>query len=284
MKDYYRILGVLDDAEDIIIRAAYKALAQRYHPDKWRGDPHEANNRMTDINEAYDVLSDEEKRKNYDEEYFANHPKNQAEEEQDGADFGDIPNEEIEGWSIAESFFPEIRKHYEDLKKFSPLVANTFRSHLLANKDFKNSKDVKNQLETDYFERYYGSDRQIQRYAKSLLLDKHYKAAIQVNKFICVLGSSVSFREIKQKVEEMYPETEGQLSPGYVSKEQEELILSIKNDYLTPYELCDLYKKFYGSPLEFKNGLFKTSYVAYINGVKVQLDSGDLKRKLLSKI
>ena len=52
MKDYYRTLGVLDDAEDIIIRAAYKALAQRYHPDKWKGDPQEANKRMSDINEA----------------------------------------------------------------------------------------------------------------------------------------------------------------------------------------------------------------------------------------
>jgi DnaJ-class molecular chaperone len=33
-KDYYRILGVLDDAEDIVIKAAYRALAQRYHPDQ----------------------------------------------------------------------------------------------------------------------------------------------------------------------------------------------------------------------------------------------------------
>ena len=46
MKDYYRILGILDDAEDIIIRAAYKALAQRYHPDKWKGDKTEATKRM----------------------------------------------------------------------------------------------------------------------------------------------------------------------------------------------------------------------------------------------
>lgn len=284
MKDYYRILGVLDDAEDIIIRAAYKALAQRYHPDKWKGDPQEANKRMSDINEAYDVLSDLVKRKQYDEEYFANHPKNQAEEEPDEADFGNIPNEEIEGWLIAENFFPEIRNYYEELKKFSPLLANTFRSHLLANKDFKNSKNIKNQLETDYFERYYGSDRQIQRYAKSLLLGKHYKAAIQVNKFICVLGNSVSFQELKQKVEEMFPEVEEQLSSGYLSKEQEELIQRIKNEYLTPAEMCALYKKFYGSPLEFRNGLFDTTYIAYIDGVKVRLDSGDLKRKLLSKI
>jgi len=50
MKDYYRILGILDDAEDIIVRAAYKALAQRYHPDKWKGNKDEANKRMQEIN------------------------------------------------------------------------------------------------------------------------------------------------------------------------------------------------------------------------------------------
>jgi len=34
-KDHYQILGVIQDAEDIVIKAAYRALAQRYHPDKW---------------------------------------------------------------------------------------------------------------------------------------------------------------------------------------------------------------------------------------------------------
>jgi len=42
MKDYYIILGVLPDAEDVVIRAAYKALVQRYHPDRFKGDPAEA--------------------------------------------------------------------------------------------------------------------------------------------------------------------------------------------------------------------------------------------------
>lgn len=65
-KDYYRILGVLDDADEIVIRAAYKALAQRYHPDKWTGSKEEANKRMSEINEAYGVLSDPVKRKQYD--------------------------------------------------------------------------------------------------------------------------------------------------------------------------------------------------------------------------
>lgn len=284
MKDYYRILGVLDDAEDIIIRASYKALAQRYHPDKWKGDKKEANKKMQNINEAYDVLSDSVKRKKYDEEYFSNHPKNQAEEEPQNSDYEDIPDEDIEGWSIAESFFPEIKRYYEELKKFSPLVANTFRSHLLANKDFNNSLEIKNQLETDYFERYYGSDRQIQRYAKSLLLSKHYKAAIQINKFICILGNSVSYNNIKSNIEDAYPEVKDQSSSANVGKERETLITSVKNDYLSPYELCNLYKQLYGTTLEVKNGLFKSTYIAFIDGVRVQLDSGALKRKLLAKI
>ena len=70
MKDYYRTLGILDDAEDIIIKAAYRALAQRYHPDKWSGNQDEATKRMAEINEAYSVLSDTSRRKKYDEEFF----------------------------------------------------------------------------------------------------------------------------------------------------------------------------------------------------------------------
>lgn len=283
MKDYYRILGVLDDAEDFIIRATYKALAQRYHPDKWKGDPQEANKRMSDINEAYDVLSDAEKRKIYDEEYFANHPKNQAEESEED-EFDDSKNDDPEGWSIAVSFFPEIHNYFEELKKISPQVGNTFRSHLIATQDFKKAQVIKNQLESDYFERYYGSDRQIQRYAKGLLLGKHYKAAIQVNKIICVLGNSVNYQDIKEKIETDFPEVSTQHNSVNVGKERDDLITSIKNEYLSPVELSDLYKKLYGSNLEIKNSLFTTNYIAVIGGVRVKLDSGDLKRKLLAKI
>ena len=46
-KDYYRILGVLDDAEDIVIRASYRALAQKYHPDKWPGSHAESSKKMS---------------------------------------------------------------------------------------------------------------------------------------------------------------------------------------------------------------------------------------------
>jgi len=56
-KDYYEVLGLLHSAEDVVIKAAFKALAQRYHPDKFEGDPDVARAKMEDINEAYRVLS-----------------------------------------------------------------------------------------------------------------------------------------------------------------------------------------------------------------------------------
>ena len=54
--DHYAVLGVSPAAEDVVIRAAYRALAQRYHPDKWGGDLKVANERMAEINAAFAVL------------------------------------------------------------------------------------------------------------------------------------------------------------------------------------------------------------------------------------
>src|SRR4030043_122850 len=62
-KDYYNILGVSKDASDDEIKKAYRKLAHKFHPDKSGGD--EA--RFKEVNEAYQVLSDKEKRSHYDQ-------------------------------------------------------------------------------------------------------------------------------------------------------------------------------------------------------------------------
>jgi hypothetical protein len=64
--DYYAILGVHPTAEDVVIRAAYKALAQRYHPDRFAGSKDEAHRRMSDLTKAYEVLADPVRRPKYD--------------------------------------------------------------------------------------------------------------------------------------------------------------------------------------------------------------------------
>ncbi len=63
-KDYYGILGVERGASDDEIRRSYRKLARKYHPDVSKESDAEA--RMRDVNEAYDVLRDQEKRQAYD--------------------------------------------------------------------------------------------------------------------------------------------------------------------------------------------------------------------------
>lgn len=65
MKDYYDILGVSRNASEAEIKKAFRGLALKYHPDRNPGDK-EAEERFKEINEAYSVLSDPEKRSNYD--------------------------------------------------------------------------------------------------------------------------------------------------------------------------------------------------------------------------
>lgn len=62
MKDYYKILGVEKSASDEDIKKAYRKLAHQYHPDKASGSPE----KFKEINEAYQILSNKDKRSQYD--------------------------------------------------------------------------------------------------------------------------------------------------------------------------------------------------------------------------
>jgi len=63
-KDYYKILGVPKNADDKAIKTAYRRLARKHHPDVAKGKDSAA--RFQEVSEAYEVLSDAEKRKRYD--------------------------------------------------------------------------------------------------------------------------------------------------------------------------------------------------------------------------
>jgi len=104
MSDHYSILGVSRDAEDVVIKAAWRALAQKYHPDKFDGPADVAQKKMQEINNAYNVLADPERRADYDRN-FAEGSDGPA-PKQDGSGYafhGDVGvdgvPESVKGWS-----------------------------------------------------------------------------------------------------------------------------------------------------------------------------------------
>lgn len=97
-KDYYEVLGVSKEATPEEIRKAYKKLAIKWHPDKHVDDKKEAEEKFKEIAEAYSVLSDPDKKKEYDTGGF------------DFEDFDDFDN--FDPFAMFESFFgPRHGKH-----------------------------------------------------------------------------------------------------------------------------------------------------------------------------
>ena len=69
-RDYYEVLGVDKNASEDEIKRAYKKMARKYHPDL-NPDNKEAEEKFKEVNEAYEVLSDSDKKARYDQFGFA---------------------------------------------------------------------------------------------------------------------------------------------------------------------------------------------------------------------
>lgn len=84
-QDYYKVIGVTPGASEEEIKSAYRRMAKKYHPDAHPGDG-ECERRFREINEAYGVLGDSEKRKKYD----ADRRGTKAENGKPGVNYQDI--------------------------------------------------------------------------------------------------------------------------------------------------------------------------------------------------
>jgi curved DNA-binding protein CbpA len=191
LADYYALLGVLPTAEAIVIRAAYKALALRYHPDRFEGSPEEAQHRMAELNEAYAVLNDSERRAEYDER---REPGTQAGDCIFGDEASEAPPDydPLEGdWAVAVKYYGDLPAIEARLAKISWRLAYSYRAYMLSEKRFLERNQVAEALEAQFLELYFGSDPKITAFAKQLISEGNRASAKVLNRAVCVLGDTI---------------------------------------------------------------------------------------------
>lgn len=144
--NYYEILEVNENASIEVIDKAYRVLAKKYHPDVYTGDKKEAERIMKKLNEAYDVLSDESKRSNYD---FILKKKKELDSINKSTNYSSTENDSSEKSSINNNQYendtPLNNPSKYDKEKF--VVDTTFM-------DDKQKKKIEKKLQERYVEAY----------------------------------------------------------------------------------------------------------------------------------
>lgn len=190
----------MPNAEQIVITAAYRALARQYHPDLWKGDPAIANKRMSEINVAYGVLGDPDKRLDYDNSRKATHS-NFSNDTDDMDQAFNQAMSELEGrWQTACKIFPdlvEIRKH---LSITAHRLAFAFVTIILETKEFSHRQQIAERLEQKFLELHFGTNPDIISLAKKLIFLGQKKAIVALNQYVDVLGSNFDVKPLIAKI------------------------------------------------------------------------------------
>jgi len=202
--DHYQTLGVMPQAEQIVITAAYRALASRYHPDRWKGDKDEATRMMSKINVAYGVLGDAEKRKAYDASRGSTRSSFNAQTDEAEDAFEEAIHDYDERWETACSVYPDLNKLRSTLTQTSRTLAFNFVVRILETKQFEKRDALAEQMERMFLERHFGTNPKIIIYARTLIHMGARNAIKHLNKLVDVLGDEADADKIIQKVESVY--------------------------------------------------------------------------------
>jgi curved DNA-binding protein CbpA len=196
--DYYQILGVTPSADLAVIKAVYKALALKFHPDRNKDNHVAAAKRMSEINEAYSVLSDENKRAEYDRSRRGSSEQDQFEDEPEGFDteFGSMDNQIEADWALAKKYYPDLDAILKKFSKISNSLVMPYKLYLLETKSFSNRSEIADGMIDAYLKTYFGSDEKIVEFAKYLLKNDQRAAARELNKAVKLFGKSINASKV----------------------------------------------------------------------------------------
>jgi hypothetical protein len=208
-------------------------LSKRYHPDRYGGtDAHE---KMASINEAYEVLGNAAKRKEYDQERKST---NQDDSEFFNSEFDNLKEAFAvfeDDWKVAVSYYPELVSISDRLAKISSRLAFSFRVFLLQEKKYENAKSIADQLEKAFLTDFFGSSSVAHEFAIQLIEEGRKDILLELNQGIKVIGSGGS-----SKVVDRLCEKYDLLTPAEMEAKQwghyKELVRSIESNYSVMYD------------------------------------------------
>jgi hypothetical protein len=205
MINYYEVLGVNIKAEAIVIRSAYKAMVQKYHPDKAVGqkqiDKYLEKTKL--INEAYNVLSDEAKRQKYDEELSNNKSEknlnNEGFKKDNDSSSKKQSNQSSDDWETVIKYFPDVNTYYNELEEISEVLAGEFKLYILNEKEFKKAKDFYEKLKKRFFYDVFGNYKECQYFGLWLLKNKKKELFLEFREIFCLMSKSIDSKELIYK-------------------------------------------------------------------------------------
>lgn len=204
-KDYYAIMGVLPSIEAAALDAVYKALVKKYHPDVYKGDKKNAEEKTKLINEAYSVLRDLKKREEYDKlrqnqnKGFGSFEQDNNYEEQNDP----IVDQISKDWKIVVDLVPKAEEWRINLSKISRSLAYNYQNLVLMKKEKQKYEEIAKSVKFEYLKLYFGDNIEIQKFAEELIILRRKDAAIYLNDAVRILGNPKNMDETKELIEKI---------------------------------------------------------------------------------
>jgi curved DNA-binding protein CbpA len=180
MRTYYDVLGVAADTPDVVIKAAFRALAKEYHPDRAHADSGDTD-RFIEIQTAYSVLSKPDSRSRYDlelEEAFVAFAPPPADTPGAGETLFPVP------WSSEPHDAADIERICTRLSLYSEPLAQAFHEACLRGECGNDPWSYAEEMENGFFREYFGEDPDVQAFARLLLLRSLTGAAASLNQLV----------------------------------------------------------------------------------------------------
>ena len=179
-----------------------------YHPDVFKGDEDFAKERLSQLNAAYEFLSDEQQKREFDRKS----QKQDAEDQQSEFDPNQGSDEFDEGikilkenWDYACDYYPELKQLYNNLSVLGKEPAFAFMAYVVETKKYKEAATIADQLEDAFLTTKFSNDPKIKKLAKLALQQKEIKFAKELNRALTILGPE-SKDQILIKLSEHFPE------------------------------------------------------------------------------